>query len=216
MATKKTVGTKRIQKRVIKKDLSQLRSPKEVAPKQVDGVGTPKNTLPFEIDPKNIESSLEKMKAQLVQWAKKGRYTKVRFKFRGKQLLPDIPLAAVAAVEGATFYWAGILRVLVFNLAGRAVIDVELVNESEKMLAQGKEALLRGDAENAFVLFEKARDMDDENPQVYLNLGIALKLLRKIPQARENLEMAKKLDTQGPVALEASKILESLENAASR
>ena len=39
--------------------------------------------LPFEIDPKKIEESLNKLKDQVVVWAKRGRYTKVRFKFRG-------------------------------------------------------------------------------------------------------------------------------------
>ena len=78
-------------------------------------------TLPFEIDPKRIEESIEALKVQVLRWAKKGRYTKVRIKFRGKQVVPDLPLAAVAAFEGATFYWGGLLRALVFNLAGRAV-----------------------------------------------------------------------------------------------
>ena len=41
----------------------------------------PKNTLPFEIDPKKVEDSLKKFRDQLVQLTKKGRYTKVRFKF---------------------------------------------------------------------------------------------------------------------------------------
>src|SRR5690348_996016 len=53
-------------------------------------------TLPFEVDPKKLEESLNALKDQVVKLAKKGRYTKVRFKWRGKQLLPDLPLAAVA------------------------------------------------------------------------------------------------------------------------
>ena len=40
------------------------------------------------------EEGLKKLQGEVVHWANKGRYTKVRFKFRGKQLLPDIPLAA--------------------------------------------------------------------------------------------------------------------------
>ena len=54
-----------------------------------------KKTLPFEVDPRKIEESLNGLKDQIVLLAKKGRYTKVRFKFRGRQLLPDLPLAAV-------------------------------------------------------------------------------------------------------------------------
>src|SRR5687767_7255476 len=55
--------------------------------------------LPFEIDPRRMEESLKKLQGEMVHWANKGRYTKVRFKFRGKQLLPDLPLAAVVAAE---------------------------------------------------------------------------------------------------------------------
>lgn len=166
--------------------------------------------LPFEIDPKKIEASLSKLRDQLVAWGKKGRYTKVRFRFRGKQLLPDIPLAAVLAVEGATFYWTGLLRALVFNLAGRTIIDVELVNDSEKQLAKGKEALLSGDLDEALAAFRAAFDMDHDNPVVHLNLGIAWKLKGDHAQARGALERAKALDPEGPTGAEAERLIGTL------
>lgn len=170
----------------------------------------PKNTLPFEIDPKKVEESLKKFRDQLVQLTKKGRYTKVRFKFRGKQLLPDLPLAAVVAVEGATFYWTGLLRLLVFNLAGRAVIDVELVNDSEKRITVGKEALLSGDLDEALKAFREALDMDPENAVVHLNLGVAYKLKGQKEVARLALTKAKSLDPQGPTGMEADRLLTGL------
>jgi tetratricopeptide (TPR) repeat protein len=165
---------------------------------------------PFEIDPTAVEASLEELKARVVTWAKKGRYTKVRFKFRGKSLLPDIPLAAVAAVEGATFYWAGLLRALVFNLAGRTLIDIELVNDSEKKILLGKEALLSGDLEAALALFEEAVDMDPDNPVVHLNHGVALKLKGDHDAARDALQAAAELDGDGPTATEAARLLRTL------
>jgi tetratricopeptide (TPR) repeat protein len=167
-------------------------------------------TLPFEIDPQAVEASLRTLREQVVVWAKKGRYTKVRFKFRGKPVLPDIPLAAVAAVEGATFYWTGLLRLLVVNVAGRALIDVELVNDSEKKLQAGKEALLSGDLDAALAAFQEAVDMDHGNPQVHLNLGIARKLKGEPALARAALERAASLDPDGPAAQEARRLLESL------
>jgi tetratricopeptide (TPR) repeat protein len=170
----------------------------------------PRGTLPFEIDPKKVEESLKKFRDQLVQLTKKGRYTKVRFKFRGKQLLPDLPLAAVVAVEGATFYWTGLLRLLVFNLAGRAVIDVELVNDSEKRITAGKEALLSGDLDEALKAFREALDMDPENPVVHLNLGVAYKLKGQKDVARLALTKAKALDPHGPTVSEADRLLASL------
>jgi tetratricopeptide (TPR) repeat protein len=170
-------------------------------------------TLPFEIDPRKLEASLLKLRDQVVSLAKKGRYTKVRFKFRGKQLLPDLPLAAVVAVEGASFYWAGVLRALVFTLAGRTLLDVELVNDSEKQLARGKEALLSGDLDEALAAFRKAEDMDHENPAVHLNLGIALKLKGDHPSARAALTRAAELDPKGPLAAEAERLLKTLKPA---
>ncbi len=175
----------------------------------------PKNTLPFEIDPKKVEDSLKKFRDQLVQFTKKGRYTKVRFKFRGKQLLPDLPLAAVVAVEGATFYWTGLLRLLVFNLAGRAVIDVELVNDSEKRITAGKEALLSGDLDVALAAFREALEMDPENAVVHLNLGVAYKLKGQKEVARMALSKAKSLDTHGPTGMEADRLMQGLGPAAS-
>ena len=196
-----------------RKGKSQAKKPKAAAPK-ADAKKGPV-TLPFEIDPQRVEESLLKLKDQVVVWAKRGRYTKVRFKFRGKQLLPDVPLAAVAAVEGATFYWAGLLRMLVFNLAGQTVFDVELVNDSEKKLAKGKEALLSGDLDMALEYFREAEDMDGENPHVHLNLGIALKLKGDHVAARAALERAKKFDDEGgPTAAEADRLLTTLKPAA--
>jgi tetratricopeptide (TPR) repeat protein len=186
-------------------------APKAPPPEVVeDPKALPKNTLPFEIDPKKVEESLKKFRDQIIQLTKKGRYTKVRFKFRGKQLLPDLPLAAVVAVEGATFYWTGLLRMLVFNLAGRAVIDVELVNDSEKRITAGKEALLSGDLDVALASFREALEMDPENPLVHLNLGVAYKLKGQKEVARLALQNAKKLDPQGPTGSEADRLLSTL------
>jgi tetratricopeptide (TPR) repeat protein len=190
------------------------RSPKKprraAAAKEARPPKPPANTLPFEIDPKRIEESLKRFRDNLVVLAKKGRYTKVRFRFRGKQLLPDIPLAAVVAVEGVTFYWTGLLRALVFNLAGQTVLEVELINDSEKKLARGKEALLSGDLDDALAAFREADDMDHDNPVVQLNLGIALKLSGDHDQARAALTLARQLDPTGPTGTEAERLLGTL------
>lgn len=221
MATKKARAPKKAKSAV--KEAKPAPKPSSKPPAKTGAVLPPESPeeaapavpfeLPFEIDSQKIEQSLNKLKEQVVTLAKKGRYTKVRFKFRGKQLLPDIPLAAVVAVEGATFYWAGVLRALVFTLAGRTLIDVELVNDSEKRLAKGKEALLSGDLEEALKAFREAVDMDDENPNTHLNLGIALKLKGDHPAAREALSRARDLDPRAPTAIEAERLLKTLTTA---
>jgi tetratricopeptide (TPR) repeat protein len=163
--------------------------------------------FPLEVDPKRIEETFAKLKGELVHWANKSRYTRVRFKFRGKQLLPDLPLAAVMAAEGLTFYWGGILRALIFNIAGKTVFDVELVNDSEKRVQLGKEAVLSGDLDKALEHFRAAIAMDRDNAQAHLNVGVALKLRGDPDGARLSLEKARSLDPDGPIAAEADKVL---------
>lgn len=162
--------------------------------------------LPFEIDPKRVEESLKKLQGEMVHWANKGRYTKVRFKFRGKQLLPDLPLAAVVAAEGLTFYWGGILRVLVANVVGKSVLSVEFINDSEKKVQAGKEALLSGDVDQALTLFREALAMDRDNASAHLNEGVALKLKGEREAALAAFEKAKQKDPEGPVGAEAERL----------
>ena len=141
-----------------------------------------------------------------MHWANKGRYTKVRFKFRGKQLLPDLPIAVVAAAEGLTFYWTGILRALVFTVAGGSLLQVELVNDADKQVQAGKEALLAGDLDEALVLFHQALAMDRDNAGAHLNVGVALKLKGDKPAALAAFERAKALDPEGPLGAEAERL----------
>ncbi|MCP3136078.1 tetratricopeptide repeat protein [Pyxidicoccus xibeiensis] len=162
--------------------------------------------LPFEIDPKQLEEGLRKLQGEVVHWANKGRYTRVRFKFRGKQLLPDLPLAAVVAAEGLTFYWGGILRVLIANVVGGSVFQVELVNDAEKRVQAGKEALLSGDVDQALTLFREALAMDRDFASAHLNVGVALKLKGDRDGALAAFEKAREKDPEGPIGTEAERL----------
>lgn len=172
--------------------------------------------LPIDIDPARVEEALGKVASELKHWANKGRYTRVRFKFRGKPLLPDLPLGAVVAAEGLTFYWGGILRTLVFNLAGKSVFEVELINDSQKKVQQGKDALLSGDVEQALKRFEEAIAMERDNAQAHLNVGVALRLKGDTGGARAAFKKAKALDAEGPTGAEADRLLATLPVAAER
>ena len=143
-------------------------------------------------------------------WTNKGRYTRVRFKFRGKQLLPDLPLAAVVAAEGLSFYWAGILRALLVNVAGGSLIEVELVNDADKKVQEGREAVLSGELDRALEHFRRALEMDRDNAVAHLSLGIALKLKGQPSEARAALEQARKLDPKGATGAEAERVLSTL------
>jgi tetratricopeptide (TPR) repeat protein len=163
-------------------------------------------TFPLEIDPKRIEEGLKKLQQEAAHWANKGRYTKVRFKFRGKQLLPDLPLAAVAAAEGLTFYWGGVLRLLIANVVGHSVFQVEFVNDADKRVQAGKEALLSGDVDQALSLFREALVMDRDNAAAHLNVGVALKLKGDREAALAAFEKAREKDPDGPTGAEAERL----------
>jgi tetratricopeptide (TPR) repeat protein len=171
----------------------------------------PSTTLPVDVQPGAIDEALRKVTDTLRQWANAGRYTKVRFKFRGKPLLPDLPLAAVMAAEGLTFYWTGILRALLVNVAGKSVLDVELVNDSEHHVQKGKEELLSGEVDRAIAEFRTALAKQQDNPRAQLNLGIALKLKGDRAAARAALERARSFDVDGPVGKEAERLLQGLD-----
>jgi tetratricopeptide (TPR) repeat protein len=186
------------------------KSPPKRRPKKPAAPAPEPRPSAFEFDPKKLEESLTQLKQQLLTWAKQGRHTKVRFKFRGKQLLPDLPLAAVAAAEGLTFFWGGLFRALLVNLAGSTVFEVELVNDSERWLTQGKAELLLGEVDKALACFDEALAMDPENPSVQLNRGVAFKLKGDLPAARQALERAQKLDPEGAIGTEAERVLAGL------
>jgi len=185
----------------------------KAVPKKRSSAAPKETTLPIDIQPGRIDEALRKVTDTLRQWANAGRYTKVRFKFRGKPLLPDLPLAAVVAAEGLTFYWTGILRALLVNVAGRSVLDVELVNDSEGHVQKGKEELLSGEVDRAIAEFRTAIAKQHDNPRAHLNLGIALKLKGDRSGARNALEKARQLDPDGPVGKEAERLLQGLEGS---
>ena len=170
-------------------------------------------TLPIDVQPGRIEEALKKVTETLRHWANTGRYTKVRFKFRGKPLLPDLPLAAVVAAEGLTFYWTGILRALLVNVAGRSVLDVELVNDSEQHVQKGKEELLTGEIDRAISEFRIAIAKQRDNASAHLNLGVALKLKGDKAGAKAALEKARGLDPEGAMGKEAERVLQGLGSA---
>ena len=191
-----------------KRPAASRRRPKPVAEESANG-----GTLPIDVQPGRIEEALKKVTETLRHWANTGRYTKVRFKFRGKPLLPDLPLAAVVAAEGLTFYWTGILRALLVNGAGRSVHDVELVNDSEQHVQKGKEELLAGEIDRAISEFRIAIAKQRDNASAHLNLGVALKLKGDKAGAKAALEKARALDPEGAMGKEAERVLQGLGSA---
>jgi tetratricopeptide (TPR) repeat protein len=140
----------------------------------------------------------------------RGRYRKVRITRKGKQVLPDIPLAAAAAIEAASLYYAGFARVLGANVAGRFLFDFEVVNEADRYFKAGTEAFLEGDMDRAEQSFLKAVRIDDTHAPSYLQLGVLYRLRGDADKAIQVLERAYALDDAGEVGKKASDILRQL------
>jgi len=208
----------------VARETKKPKPPRPSAPKKAKGGRQPRRSRPpakkagdgartVDVEPGRIEEMLQKLRTELGALANKGRYTRVRFKFRGKQLLPDLPLAAVIAAEGLTFYWTGILRTLLVNVAGKSVLSVELVNDSGRYVQAGKDELLAGDVDRAIEAFQRALRMERDNPRAYLHLGAALRLKGKDSEAKEALERARALDPHGEVGREAQEMLRRMGGA---
>lgn len=141
-----------------------------------------------------------------------GRYRKVRISRKGKPVLPDIPVAAVAAVEAASLYTAGFARVLAANVGARFLFDIEVVNEADKYFQTGVERFLEGDLERAEKALLKAVRIDDTHGAAYLQLGVLYRMQNEAEKARPVLERARALDDAGEIGRKAGDILRALDD----
>lgn len=140
----------------------------------------------------------------------RGRYRKVRITRKGKQLLPDIPVAALAAVEAASLYGAGFARVLAVNVGARFFFDVEVVNEADRYFKIGVERYLEGDLERAEEGLLKAVRIDDTHAEAYLQLGVLYRMTGDLEKATAVLERARRLDDAGEIGRKAGDILRAI------
>ena len=140
-----------------------------------------------------------------------GRYRKVRISRKGKQVLPDIPVAAAVAVEAASLYTAGFARVLAANVGARFLFDIEVVNEADKYFDSGVERFLEGDLERAEKALLKAVRIDDTHAGAYLQLGVLYRMQNQTEKARPVLERARALDDAGEIGRKAGDILRAID-----
>lgn len=146
----------------------------------------------------------------------RGRFRKLRITRKGKQVLPDIPLAAVAALEAASVGGLGLARALAVNVAAKFLVDVEVVNEADKYFERGKQAVLDGDLERAAEAFTKAIRIDDTHAGAYLQLGVLFRLRSDPEKARAMLLRARGLDENGDIGRRADEILRAIDAAEGR
>lgn len=156
-----------------------------------------------------LDGAFAKVSEQARDLMAKGQHTRVRVKFRGKQLT-ELPIAVVAAAEVASFWWLGPLRLVIGHVVGRAVLDVEFVSNADQNVLQGRGFLADGELDKAIAEFDKALAMDRRCAGALLGKGIALKLRGDRQGARKWFEEAEDADPRGEAGREARRHLDNL------
>jgi tetratricopeptide (TPR) repeat protein len=156
-----------------------------------------------------LEGAFAKISAQARDLMAKGQHTRVRVKFRGRQIA-EVPIAAVAAAEVASFWWFGPLRVVLAHVVGKAVLEVEFVSNADQHVAEGRRWLQEGEMEKALAEFEKALAIDRRHAGAHLGRGIALKLRGDKVSAREAFQKAEECDPRSEAGREARRHLDNL------
>ena len=147
-----------------------------------------------EIDPKEIDKSFKNIQDQVKKVAADGRYTKVRVKYSGKQLGPDIPLGIFLAAEAATFWYAGLIRALVVNFGARSFIDIEFVHEGTEKVSEGRDLYADGEIEAAEQCYKEALKIRPDDPYAHYHLGVLLRVSGRKDEAIVHLSKAAHAD----------------------
>jgi tetratricopeptide (TPR) repeat protein len=165
--------------------------------------------IAVELDPERMDQSLKVLTDKLRHYAEQGRYTRVRIKYKGKPIIPDIPLFALIAAEAATIWWAGPLRVLVVNLGVKTFVEIELIHAAGEKVQEGQALFLDGEVEQAEALYREALRIKPGDPAALYHLGVLLKVTGKKDKARECFAAAAKAEDH-PDAARAQQALDKL------
>jgi len=156
-----------------------------------------------------MDDAFAKVSEQARDLMSKGQHTRVRIKFRGKQIA-ELPIAVVAAAEVASFWWFGPLRVVLGHVVGKAILDVEFVSNADHHVAEGRKLLGDGELEKAVAEFDKALAIDRRHAGALLGKGIALKLKGDKTSARDCFQKAEDADPRSDAGREARRHLDNL------
>ena len=156
-----------------------------------------------------MDDAFAKVSEQARDLMSKGQHTRVRIKFRGKQIA-ELPITVVAAAEVASFWWFGPLRVVLGHVVGKAILDVEFVSNADHHVAEGRKLLGDGELEKAVAEFDKALAIDRRHAGALLGKGIALKLKGDKVSAREYFQKAEDVDPRSDAGREARRHLDNI------
>lgn len=144
--------------------------------------------ISIEVDPEKIEKSYQDLIDQIQKIAKGGKYTKVRIRYEGKQIGPDIPLMAFVVAEVFSGFYGGIIRTLLMNLGVRSVIDIEFIHEASEKVDAGKQFFVEGDIEQAEKLYREALELGGASPSAHFHLAVLLRMSGRKEEAISHLQ----------------------------
>jgi tetratricopeptide (TPR) repeat protein len=170
----------------------------------------PVKRVTLEINTNRIEESIKQTVERVQYWYKQGIINKVRLKYKGKAILPDIPLSYFMLVQVATFFLTGVVRALAINIGTKVFFEVEMINDAEEMLKKARDLYLDGELDEAMRLLQEVIDLDDRYAEAFLYLGIISKIRGDQVAAARYFQQAKKLDPHGKPGREAAKNLKKM------
>jgi len=197
-----------------KPDIDSAKAAKErvedVFERGVDEAGQLYDRLRVPLDPAELEATLRGLPERLRRLVDDGRYSKVRVKFRGKQLLPDLPLGGVLAGE----LLAGLalpIGALLVNIGAGAFLDIELLHEADGMVAAGQVKLADGEVEEAEALYRGALKLRPDDANALFHLGVLLRVSGRRDEAAAHFERVVAIG--GANAARAAEALDKLRRA---
>lgn len=141
-----------------------------------DKARNPFESFKIEIDPERIDESVRAFGERMRQLVEQGRHYKVRLKYKGRTIAPDIPLPYFAAAEIAGFWYVGLLQVLVVNLGVKAFLEVEFVHEADELVAEGQKLYGEGEVEAAEAIYREALRIKPGDTSALYHLGVLLRV----------------------------------------
>lgn len=143
-----------------------------------------------EIDPDRVEETLKQIRDRIGETFQASRYTKIRLSYKGKAIVPDIPLAVFLATEGVTFWLLSPLPALLVNLGAKAFLDVEFIHAADELVQEGLALYLDGEIEEAEKRYRKALEKRPDDPTALYNLGTLLRVSGHAEEAERMLRRA--------------------------
>lgn len=170
----------------------------------------PVRKVNLEINTEKIEDSIRQAVEKVQYWYRQGMIRKIRLKYKGEAILPDIPLSYFMLVQVATFFLTGVVRALAINLGTRVFFEVEMVNDAQELFKKARDLYLDGDLDEAVDLLEDVIQLDKKHAEAYLYLGIIHKIRKDSAEAAKYFHQAQKLDPAGRAGVEAARNLKKL------